>query len=191
MKSGELALEPAPLSVRIQNDPSAMRLMPEWPWMGWPWNGSGTPVSRPPDWPITLPTASTRRGVVNLPATCRSCGASLGAAIIVRAGSTAWPGSVAGEGRDMFMGNKAKTRTMPRPCDATMKGRHQDMPWDTADGHGPFARFESHTRLALPHPSPPTTLDSTYSLWTPFLHCNPSDWNCPAPPTSRAPSCLA
>ena len=96
MKSGELALEPAPLSVRIQNDPSAMRLMPEWPWMGWPWNGSDTPVSRPPDWPITLPTASTRRGVVNLPATCRSCGASLGAAIIVRAGSTAWPVSVAG-----------------------------------------------------------------------------------------------
>ena len=96
MKSGELALEPAPLSVRIQNEPSAMRLMPEWPCAGWPWNGSAIPVSRPPDWPMTLPTASTRRGVVNLPLTRRSGGASCGAGISVSASSTAWPASVAG-----------------------------------------------------------------------------------------------
>ena len=32
-----------------------------------------------------------------MPATCRSCGASLGAAITVRAGSTAWPARVAGK----------------------------------------------------------------------------------------------
>ena len=64
--------------------------------MGWPWKGSDTPVLRPPDWPITVPTASTRRAVVNLPLACRSCGASGGAAITVCAGSTACPASVAG-----------------------------------------------------------------------------------------------
>ena len=73
-----------------------MRLMPEWPWMGWPLNGSDTPVGRPADLPSTEPIASTRWPVVNLPLTCRSAGASFGAAMKVFAGSTAWPARVAG-----------------------------------------------------------------------------------------------
>ncbi len=89
MKSGELAFEPAPLSVSSQKLPSAMRLMPEWPCTGWPWNGSDTPVGRPADLPSTLPIFSTRWPVVNLPLTCRSAGASLGAAMKVFAGNTA------------------------------------------------------------------------------------------------------
>ena len=96
MKSGELAFVPAPLSVRSQNEPSAMRLMPEWPWTGWPRNGSDTPVGRPPEVPSTLPTASTRRAVVNLPLVCRSPGALRGAGMTVDAGSTAWPARTAG-----------------------------------------------------------------------------------------------
>ncbi|MNT46048.1 hypothetical protein D3C72_1826690 [compost metagenome] len=96
MKSGELALAPAPLSVSTQKLPSAMRLMPECPWAGWPRNGSDTPVGRPLDLPSTVPGVSTRCAVVNLPLTCRSAGASFGTASRVWAGSTAWPASVAG-----------------------------------------------------------------------------------------------
>lgn len=55
MKSGELALLPAPLSVSTQKLPSAMCLMPEWPCSGWPLKGSDTPVGRLFDWPSTAP----------------------------------------------------------------------------------------------------------------------------------------
>ena len=96
MKSGELALAPAPLSVRIQKLPSAMCLMPEWPCSGWPRNGSETPVGRPADRPSMLPGLSLRWAVVNLPLSCRSAGASLGAGMKLCAGSTAWPARVAG-----------------------------------------------------------------------------------------------
>lgn len=78
MKSGELALEPAPLSVSSQKLPSARRLMPEWPCTGWPLKGRDTPVGRPADLPSTEPMASTRWPVVNLPLTCRSAGAFRG-----------------------------------------------------------------------------------------------------------------
>ena len=93
MKSGELALAPAPLSVMIQKVPSAMCLMPEWPCSGWPLKGSDTPVGRPNDRPGTVPSFSTRTPVVYLPLTCRSCGAFLGAGTTLWAGSTAWPDS--------------------------------------------------------------------------------------------------
>lgn len=96
MKSGELALAPAPLSVRIQKLPSSIFLMPEWPCTGCPLKGSETPVPRPADRPSTLPSASTRLPVVNLPLACRSAGASFGSAMKLRAGSNAWPASVAG-----------------------------------------------------------------------------------------------
>ena len=79
IESGELAFEPKPLSVMIQKLPSGIVLMPEWPWIGWPLNGSLTPVSRSNDLPITVPSASTRLPVVYLPDVWRSTGASAGA----------------------------------------------------------------------------------------------------------------
>ena len=97
MKSGELALAPAPLSVRIQNVPSAMCLMPEWPCSGWPLKGSDTPVGRALESPSTLPACPTRLAVVYLPLICRSAGASLGDATYDCAGSTAWPLNWAGK----------------------------------------------------------------------------------------------
>jgi hypothetical protein len=68
-----------PLSVSTQKLPSGMVLMPEWPWAGWPGMGRPMPVGRSKDMPGTLPMASTRRPVVNLPGFCRSAGASAGA----------------------------------------------------------------------------------------------------------------
>jgi len=97
MASGEFALAPKPLSVMIQNVPSAIFLMPEWPCSGWPLKGRDTPVGRPADRPGTVPSASVRWPLVNLPLTCRSCGASLGAGIKDWAGITAWPAKVAGK----------------------------------------------------------------------------------------------
>ena len=47
--------------------PSDIVLMPEWPCIGWPLNGSDTPVARSKDLPITEPSASTRLPVVYLP----------------------------------------------------------------------------------------------------------------------------
>lgn len=139
MKSGELPLAPAPLSVRIQNEPSAMRLMPEWPCSGWPLNGRETPVGRPADVPSTEPVCSTRLAVVNLPLVCRSAGAFFGAATKLWAGKTAWPASVAGKAcwawaepraaqasvaqnamrvmENMWIGDQAKGPTMPAPLD--------------------------------------------------------------------------
>ena len=114
MKSGELALEPAPLSVSSQKLPSAMRLMPEWPCTGWPSKGRLMPVGRPADKPITEPSFSTRWAVVNLPAWRRSAGASAGAGITVSAGITAWPVSVAGKACCAWAGaNAAQTRAAP------------------------------------------------------------------------------
>ena len=80
MASGELAFAPKPLSVMIQKVPSSIFLMPEWPCSGWPLKGTEIPVGRPAESPSTVPSASVRLPLVNLPLTCRSCGASLGAA---------------------------------------------------------------------------------------------------------------
>jgi len=85
-----------PLSVMTQKVPSGIFLMPEWPWSGWPLNGSETPVGRSKDLPITVPSASTRLPVVYLPEVLRSAGASTGASMKVAAGITTWPASLAG-----------------------------------------------------------------------------------------------
>ena len=112
MKSGELALDPAPLSVSIQKVPSAILLIPEWPCMGWPLKGKPMPVGRSEDLPSTLPIFSTRLPVVNLPLVCKLAGASLGAAMKVLAGSTACPLSEAGNSVCAFA-FKAKAKAQP------------------------------------------------------------------------------
>ena len=98
-------LAPKPLSVITQKLPSAVALMPEKPCIGWPLNGVETPVRRGADAgemydvPGMVPIASTRRhsGPVYLPAIANDSGASFGGSnVIARAGSTAWPASVAG-----------------------------------------------------------------------------------------------
>lgn len=69
MASGELSLEPKPLSDSDQKLPSSMVLMPEKPCTGWPSNGTDRPVLRTPSLPSTvpMPSARLRSAVVNLP----------------------------------------------------------------------------------------------------------------------------
>ena len=91
MESGEFALLPEPLSVRIQTLPSFITWMPEWPCRGWPEIGRLMPVSRSFDLPMTDAGFSTRLRVVYLPADLRSSGALSGAAIVLLAGKMACP----------------------------------------------------------------------------------------------------
>src|SRR6516162_3906994 len=79
----------------IQYVPSGMTLIPECPWIGCPLNGSDTPVGRSNDLPITLPMASIRLPVVNLPDTLRSAGAYAGASMNVSGGNVTCPARVA------------------------------------------------------------------------------------------------
>ena len=107
MELGEFAFVPKPLSVITQKVPSAIFLMPEWPWTGWPRNGYFTAVGRPNDLPSTEPAASTRLPAVNLPDVFRSAGASAGASMKVSAGMTTCPASVAGYGSLAIAGQAA------------------------------------------------------------------------------------
>src|SRR5450631_3111218 len=104
MASGELALEPKPLSVRVRNVPSFRFLMPDSPCTGWPLNGRLMPVGRgaalseSAEMPGTLSGVSILwpGGPAKRPEICRSGGASAGAGTSVMAGRMAWPSSTDG-----------------------------------------------------------------------------------------------
>ena len=97
MASDELAFVPKPLSVSTRNSPLPSERMPEKPCTGCPAKGVDSPVGRPAERPMTAPTCPTRLpGIRNLPDTLKSSGASAGAGMMVLAGSSACPSSLAG-----------------------------------------------------------------------------------------------